>query len=104
MDDPFVDALADIDRFSHVWLLVVCDRSRPWRPDVVPHGDVRERGLFATRAPSRPNMIGLSVVRLVGGSGAARRRHARSKRPRFITLFHAATKSRTNFPCAPSHP
>jgi len=33
---------------------------------VVPYRDTRERGLFATRAPSRPNPIGLSVVRLLG--------------------------------------
>ena len=32
---------------------------------VVPYRDTRERGLFATRAPSRPNPIGLSCVKLL---------------------------------------
>lgn len=32
---------------------------------MVPYRDTRERGLFATRSPSRPNPIGMSVVRLV---------------------------------------
>ncbi len=31
--------------------------------------DDRERGVFATRAPARPNPIGLSVVRLLGIEG-----------------------------------
>jgi tRNA-Thr(GGU) m(6)t(6)A37 methyltransferase TsaA len=31
---------------------------------VVPYLDSEERGLFATRAPRRPNPIGISVVRL----------------------------------------
>ncbi|VFM96088.1 MAG: Uncharacterised protein family UPF0066 [Candidatus Kentron sp. G] len=38
----------------------------PYRLEVVPYLDGHPRGLFATRAPSRPNAIGLSVVRLLG--------------------------------------
>lgn len=62
---PYVAALADVDGFSHVVLLTHLHQSRPWRPLVVPFLDTVERGLFATRSPSRPNPIGLSVVELV---------------------------------------
>jgi tRNA-Thr(GGU) m(6)t(6)A37 methyltransferase TsaA len=31
---------------------------------VIPFLDTRPRGVFATRAPKRPNAIGLSIVRL----------------------------------------
>jgi tRNA-Thr(GGU) m(6)t(6)A37 methyltransferase TsaA len=65
VEPEYVPALADLDGFSHVVLLCHLHRSRPWRPMVVPYLDTVERGLFATRAPSRPNPIGLSVVRLL---------------------------------------
>ena len=61
----FVDGLADLDGFSHLILLTHLHRARPFRLKVVPYLDTVERGLFATRAPSRPNPIGLSVVRLL---------------------------------------
>jgi tRNA-Thr(GGU) m(6)t(6)A37 methyltransferase TsaA len=62
----FRRALDDLEGFEYVWLLTWLDRSGPWRSRVVPFRDVVPRGLFATRAPSRPNPIGLSVVRLLG--------------------------------------
>jgi tRNA-Thr(GGU) m(6)t(6)A37 methyltransferase TsaA len=65
----YVAALADLDGFSHVVLLCHLHQARPWRPLVVPYLDTVERGLFATRSPSRPNPIGLSVVRLLEVSG-----------------------------------
>ncbi len=64
------DGLRDLDGFSHVVLLCHLDRARPHRLRVVPYLDTVPRGVFATRAPSRPNPIGLSVVRLVGVDGA----------------------------------
>lgn len=66
----FVEALADLDGFSHVIILSHLHRAKRYRPRVVPHLDTVERGLFATRAPSRPNPIGLSVFRLLGIDGA----------------------------------
>jgi tRNA-Thr(GGU) m(6)t(6)A37 methyltransferase TsaA len=65
----FADGLADLDGFSHVVLLFHLHRSRGYELRVVPYLDTVERGLFATRAPRRPNPIGLSVVRLVGIEG-----------------------------------
>jgi tRNA-Thr(GGU) m(6)t(6)A37 methyltransferase TsaA len=62
-------ALADIEGFERVLLLTWMDRASPFRPRVVPYRDTREHGLFATRSPSRPNPIGLSVVRLLERDG-----------------------------------
>jgi tRNA-Thr(GGU) m(6)t(6)A37 methyltransferase TsaA len=56
--------LADLDGFSHILLLYHLHRTSGYQLRVVPFLDTRERGLFATRAPWRPNPIGLSVVRL----------------------------------------
>jgi tRNA-Thr(GGU) m(6)t(6)A37 methyltransferase TsaA len=57
-------ALADLDRFSHVILIYHFHRVESWKPKVTPFLDTIQRGLFATRAPARPNPIGLSIVRL----------------------------------------
>jgi tRNA-Thr(GGU) m(6)t(6)A37 methyltransferase TsaA len=62
--EEFWPGLNDLDGFSHVILLYHFHRSRGFRLRVVPFLDTRTRGLFATRAPRRPNAIGLSVVRL----------------------------------------
>lgn len=56
--------LKDLDGFSHVILLYHFHRSRGFALQVIPFMDSRPRGLFATRAPKRPNPIGLSVVQL----------------------------------------
>lgn len=56
--------LKDLDGFSHIILLYHFHRSRGFEPHVVPFMDSQPRGVFATRARSRPNPIGLSVVRL----------------------------------------
>ncbi len=65
LDEEFTDALDDLDGFERVWLIFWFHRSGPHRLKVVPYRDTQERGLFATRAPIRPNPIGLSAVRLV---------------------------------------
>ena len=61
---PFVEGLADLGGFDRVWLLYWCHRSGNPRMRVIPYRDTRERGVFATRAPARPNPIGLSCVEL----------------------------------------
>lgn len=58
------DGLRDLDGFSHIILLYHFHRSRGFTLRVVPFLDTRLRGVFATRAPRRPNPVGLSVVRL----------------------------------------
>jgi len=59
-----VEGLRDLDGFSHIILLYHFHRAPAPRLTVVPFLDTVERGLFSTRAPVRPNPIGLSVVRL----------------------------------------
>jgi tRNA-Thr(GGU) m(6)t(6)A37 methyltransferase TsaA len=61
----YAAGLADLDGFSHVYVLYHFHLSKKFALKVKPFLDDRWRGLFATRAPSRPNPIGLSVVRLV---------------------------------------
>jgi tRNA (adenine37-N6)-methyltransferase len=58
--------LADLDGFSRIILLYPFHRSGGYSLVVTPFLDTRPRGLFATRAPRRPNAIGLSIVRLTG--------------------------------------
>ncbi len=64
VDDAYAEGLKDLDGFSHLILLYHFHRSRHFKLTVVPFLDDTPRGVFATRAPSRPNPIGLSVVRL----------------------------------------
>ena len=66
----FAGGLADLEGFSHVVLLYHFHRVSGHDLRVTPYLDNRERGLFATRAPRRPNPIGLSVVRLVHIDGS----------------------------------
>ena len=58
------DEMVGVDGFSHIVLLYHFHRSEGFNLRVVPFMDTEERGLFATRAPRRPNGIGLSVVEL----------------------------------------
>ncbi|MBN1948852.1 MAG: tRNA (N6-threonylcarbamoyladenosine(37)-N6)-methyltransferase TrmO [Candidatus Cloacimonetes bacterium] len=60
------EGLQDLEGFSHIILLYHLHRSNGYKLKVIPFLDDTERGLFATRAPRRPNPIGLSVVRLQG--------------------------------------
>lgn len=62
--------LSDLEGFSHVFLLYLCDRAIRYSLTPTPFLDSTPRGVFATRAPARPNPIGLSVVRLVSVRGA----------------------------------
>ena len=57
--------LKDLDGFSHIILIYDFHRSKGFNLQVVPFLDSELRGVFATRAPKRPNSIGLSVVRLL---------------------------------------
>jgi tRNA-Thr(GGU) m(6)t(6)A37 methyltransferase TsaA len=62
----YATGLADIDGFERIWLISWLDRSGPPNLTVIPYLDDTPRGLFSTRAPSRPNPIGISPVRLLG--------------------------------------
>ncbi len=62
--EAFRAGLKDLSGFSHIILLYYFHRSHSFNLHVVPFMDSELRGLFATRAPKRPNPIGLSVVQL----------------------------------------
>jgi tRNA-Thr(GGU) m(6)t(6)A37 methyltransferase TsaA len=61
----FAEGLQNLEGFSHIILLYAFHQSDGYSLQVKPFLDDRLRGLFATRHPSRPNPIGLSVVRLL---------------------------------------
>ncbi len=65
----YQEGLADLDGFSHLVLIYHLHLSKPYSLKVKPFLDDQLRGLFATRAPARPNPIGHSVVRLIGIEG-----------------------------------
>jgi tRNA-Thr(GGU) m(6)t(6)A37 methyltransferase TsaA len=60
----FCPGLQDLEGFSHVFLLYHFHLVQSFSLVVKPFLDDKERGVFATRAPARPNPIGLSIVRL----------------------------------------
>nr|WP_319393196.1 tRNA (N6-threonylcarbamoyladenosine(37)-N6)-methyltransferase TrmO [uncultured Desulfobacter sp.] len=62
----YEQGLSDIDGFSHLILLYHFHQSDGFDLMLTPFMDTKPRGLFSTRAPRRPNPIGLSIVRLVG--------------------------------------
>ena len=61
----YAAGLHDLEGFSHVILIYHFHLSGNYSLKVKPYLDDRLRGLFATRAPSRPNPIGLTTVRLI---------------------------------------
>jgi tRNA-Thr(GGU) m(6)t(6)A37 methyltransferase TsaA len=60
----YLDGVKDLDGFSHIVLLFKFHLSKGYSLSVRPFMDDIDRGVFATRAPARPNQIGLSIVRL----------------------------------------
>lgn len=65
----YAAGLRGLDGFERVWLVYWFDRAKPAQLVVTPYLDTTPRGLFATRAPCRPNPIGFSPVRLLGITG-----------------------------------
>jgi tRNA (adenine37-N6)-methyltransferase len=61
----FSDGLKDLEGFSHIYILYHLHMVKSSRLTVTPFLDDSPHGVFATRAPSRPNPIGLSLVELV---------------------------------------
>jgi tRNA-Thr(GGU) m(6)t(6)A37 methyltransferase TsaA len=66
VDPRWQDGLAGLDGFSHLILLYWLNQAPPAKLQFTPPFDDQPRGVFATRAPFRPNPIGLSVVRFLG--------------------------------------
>jgi tRNA-Thr(GGU) m(6)t(6)A37 methyltransferase TsaA len=60
----YAPGLEDLEGFSHIILLYHFHLSNSYQLKVKPFLDNKKHGVFATRAPGRPNQIGLSVVKL----------------------------------------
>lgn len=65
-----VEGLKDLDGFSHIILIYHFHLAKGYSLTVKPFLDETPRGLFATRAPKRPNAVGFSIVKLVKIDGA----------------------------------
>ena len=61
----FSNGLKSLEGFSHIYLLYHLHKSAPAKLRVKPFLDNESHGIFATRAPRRPNPIGLSVVKII---------------------------------------
>ena len=61
----FEEGLQDLAEFSHIFMLYHFHLSGAFSLMVKPFLDDERHGVLATRAPSRPNPIGISVVRLI---------------------------------------
>ena len=61
----FVEGLRDLKGFSHIYLIYHLHKIHASKLLVTPFLDMEPHGIFATRAPSRPNPIGLSLVKIV---------------------------------------
>lgn len=60
-----IGCLADLDGFTHVWVLAHLHETVGWGSTVRAFLDEVSHGTFATRSPRRPNPIGLSLARIV---------------------------------------
>lgn len=67
--DAFVPGLRDLASFEYLILVTHLHLASAEPLEVVPFLDAAPRGVFATRAPSRSNRIGLSIVRLLSIDG-----------------------------------
>lgn len=65
----YSEGLKDVDGFSHLILLYHLHEITDTNLIVVPFLDTEQRGVFSTRAPVRPNPIGISVVKLINIKG-----------------------------------
>jgi tRNA (adenine37-N6)-methyltransferase len=63
------DGLCDLEGFSHIYLIYHLHLAGPAKLKVKPFLQDVVRGVFATRAPCRPNAIGLSIVELINHDG-----------------------------------
>jgi tRNA-Thr(GGU) m(6)t(6)A37 methyltransferase TsaA len=65
LDAEYADGLKDLQGFSHIYLFYYFHQSQKTCLRLKPYLSDQEHGIFATRAPHRPNKLGMSVVRLM---------------------------------------
>ena len=64
VNNEYSGGLKSLEEFSHLILLYHFHFSNGYNLNVIPFMDSTEHGVFATRAPNRPNPIGISVVKI----------------------------------------
>ena len=64
LKETFIKGLTHLDGFSHIILIYYFHQSKGFELLTTPFLDNKKHGVFATRAPKRPNPIGISVVQL----------------------------------------
>ncbi len=65
LDEQYVEGISDLDGFTYIYLVYFFHQSDGFNLKVIPFLDDKPRGLFSTRAPRRPNQIGISVVKVL---------------------------------------
>jgi len=65
----YAAGLKDIEGFSHLTLIYRFHKIEGYELEVVPFMDIETHGIFSTKAPKRPNAIGISTVKLIGVEG-----------------------------------
>ncbi len=65
----YADGLKDLEGFSHITLFYHFHKVEGYKLRVTPFMDTVEHGIFACKAPKRPNPIGMSTVKLIGIEG-----------------------------------
>lgn len=65
LDKDLAEGLNDLLGFSHIMLIYYFHKSVGFELETKPFLDNKKRGVFSTRAPKRPNAIGISVVKLL---------------------------------------
>jgi tRNA-Thr(GGU) m(6)t(6)A37 methyltransferase TsaA len=65
LNPEYLNGLLDLDDFSHIYLIYHFHKSEGYKLQVKPFLDQNTHGVFATRAPNRPNPIGFSIVKLI---------------------------------------
>jgi tRNA-Thr(GGU) m(6)t(6)A37 methyltransferase TsaA len=65
----FSEGLRDLEGFSHIYLIYYFHKAGAAKLIVKPFLQDVDRGVFATRAPCRPNAIGVSIVKLLRRKG-----------------------------------
>lgn len=68
--EPYAPGLENVERSSHLIVLYWLDRAERGELRATPPGEIRERGVFSTRSPARPNPIGLGIVDLIRREGS----------------------------------
>ena len=73
IDRKYARGLKDLEGFSHLDVLLMLHEAPRWKGNLMVHPrgrtDLKERGIFATRSPHRPNPIALTLVKLLSKRG-----------------------------------